>query len=119
MSAKNRDEHRRWRNKTIAFRVSPEENEQINALAALSGMTKQDYLISRAMARDVVVMGNPRVYKALKGKMEQLIREFEKLTDASQLSPEAFTILEYLARVYDGMKEEGNWASISKKQEER
>ena len=29
MSLKNRDEHNRWRNKTIAFRVSPEENEQI------------------------------------------------------------------------------------------
>ena len=25
MSAKNRDEHNRWRNKTVAFRMSPEE----------------------------------------------------------------------------------------------
>ena len=29
MSAKNLDKHNRWRNKTVAFRVSPEENEQI------------------------------------------------------------------------------------------
>lgn len=106
MSAKNRDEHRRWRSKTIAFRVSPEEYEKINALVALSGMTKQDYLIFRAMDRDVVVMGNPRVHKALKRQMEQLIREFRQLTDASELSPEAVIVLEYLTRVYDGMKTE-------------
>jgi hypothetical protein len=29
MSAKNRDNHNRWRNKTVAFRVSPEEDKQI------------------------------------------------------------------------------------------
>ena len=29
MSLKNRDEHNRWRNKTVAFRVSSEEWEQI------------------------------------------------------------------------------------------
>lgn len=28
MSAKNRDNHNRWRNITVGFRVSPEENEQ-------------------------------------------------------------------------------------------
>lgn len=106
MSAKNRDEHRRWRSKTIAFRVSPEENEQICALAMLSGMTKQDYLISRTMNRDVVVMGNPRVHKALRRQIEQLILEFQQLVDASTLSPETVTVLEYLTRIYDGMKTE-------------
>ena len=29
MSLKNRDNHNRWRNKTVAFRVSPEEDWQI------------------------------------------------------------------------------------------
>lgn len=33
MSAKNLDTHNRWRNKTVAFRVSPEENKQIDAAA--------------------------------------------------------------------------------------
>ena len=39
MSLKNRDEHNRWRNKTIAFRVSPEENEQIERYVKLSRLT--------------------------------------------------------------------------------
>ena len=47
MSAKNLDNHNRWRNKTVAFRVSPEENEQIDAAVRLSGLTKQDYITKR------------------------------------------------------------------------
>ena len=43
MSAKARDGQGRWRCKTIGVRVSPEENAEIDALAALSGMSKQDY----------------------------------------------------------------------------
>ena len=43
MSAKNMDTHNRWRNRTVAFRVSEEENQQINTFAKLAGTTKQDY----------------------------------------------------------------------------
>lgn len=106
MSAKNRDEHGRWRSKTIAFRVTPEEDAQIHALAQLSGMTKQDYIIHRLTNRDVVITGNPRVHKALKQQMEQLILEFRKLTSATELCPETTVVLEYLARIYEGMKTE-------------
>ena len=45
----------RRRTKTIAFRVSPEEDEVINALVAASGMTKQDYITSRLECRDINV----------------------------------------------------------------
>ena len=44
MSNKNLDNCNRWRNKTVAFRVSPEENEQIDKAVRLSGLTKQDYI---------------------------------------------------------------------------
>ena len=43
MSLKNRDNHNRWRNKTVAFRVSPEEDRQIETFVKLSGLTKQDF----------------------------------------------------------------------------
>ena len=43
MSAKNRDNKNRWRNITVGFRVSPEENELINRAVALSGLPKQEY----------------------------------------------------------------------------
>ena len=47
MSRKNRDEHNRWRSKTVAFRVSPEEDEQIEIAVKLTGLTKQDYITRR------------------------------------------------------------------------
>lgn len=106
MSSKNRDNHGRWRSKTIAFRVSPEEYDHINTLATLSGMTKQDYLIDRVSNREIVITGNPRVHKALKRQMEQLILEFQRLSAASELSPETITVLSYLAHIYEGMKTE-------------
>ena len=37
MSVKNLDNHNRWRSKTIAFRVSPEENEQIEIAVTSPG----------------------------------------------------------------------------------
>ena len=38
MSAKNRDRHNRFRSITVGFRVSPEEQEQLNRAVALSGL---------------------------------------------------------------------------------
>ena len=66
MSAKNRDNKKRWRNITVGLRVSPEENELINKVVALSGLPKQEYCYRRCLNQDIVVQGNPRVYKALK-----------------------------------------------------
>lgn len=42
MSLKSLDNKGRWRNKTVAFRVSPEEDERIETAVRLSGLTKQD-----------------------------------------------------------------------------
>lgn len=104
MSAKARDGQGRWRCKTVGVRVSPEENAEIDALAALSGMSKQDYCICRMLQRDVVVVGNPRVHKALKIQMEQLCQEFSKLCSVNDVSAEALHVLEYIARIYNWLK---------------
>ena len=71
MSAKNRDNKNRWRNITVGFRVSPEENELINKAVALSGLPKQEYCYRRCLNQDVVVQGNPRVFKALKTELAE------------------------------------------------
>ena len=54
MSAKNRDEHNRFRSITVGFRVSPEENEQINIAVALSGLPKQEYCYRRCLNREYI-----------------------------------------------------------------
>ena len=85
MSSKNRDEHNRWRSKTVAFRVSPEEDAQIERYVQLSGLTKQDYITRRLTHKDVVVQGNPRVFKALRNQfaavLDELLGLIEMMTD--------------------------------------
>lgn len=103
MSAKNRDEHNRWRNKTVAFRMSPEESNELDMRVKLSGLTKQDYLINRALQRDIVVVGNPKVYVALKKKLEEVLIELKSL-NGSQLSPELFKTIKLINKTLYEMK---------------
>ena len=93
MSKKNYDNHNRWRNKTVAFRVSAEEDLQLETLVKLTGLTKQDYIIRRLLERDVVVQGNPRVYKALR---DQLAAVLDELLDTIQM----------IATIMNGMQED-------------
>lgn len=88
MSEKARDGQGRWRSKTIAFRISPEENQLLEDFVRLSGLTKQEYLIQRALNRDVSVMPNPRVHKALREQMQKLCEEFHRLHNVNDVSPE-------------------------------
>ena len=106
MSAKNRDEHGRFRNITVGFRVSPEENEQINAAVALSGLPKQEYCYRRCLNRDIVVQGNPRVYKALKNQLAAVLDELKRIGDAGELRDELLDNIGLITRTLQGMKEE-------------
>ena len=73
MSVKNLDRHNRWRNKTVAFRVSPDEDREIETAGRLCGLTKQDYIPRRLLCRDVGVQGIPRVFKALRTELAAVL----------------------------------------------
>lgn len=105
MSAKNRDNHNRWRNKTVAFRVSSEEDEQIERFVKLSGLTKQDYITRRLLCRDVVVQGNPRVYKALKNQLAEVLSELQRIENSS-VSDELLETIRLINTTLNGMKGE-------------
>ena len=106
MSVKNRDEQNRWRNITVGFRVSPEENERINTAVALSGLSKQEYCYRRCVGREIVVQGNPRVYKALKTQMTEILSELKRLESGAALSNETLANIRLIAEIMKGMKEE-------------
>ena len=106
MSAKNRDEHGRFRSITVGFRVSPEENEQINIAVALSGLPKQEYCYRKCMDRDIIVQGNPRVYKALKNQLAAVLDELKRIGDAGELRDELLDNIGLITRTLQGMKEE-------------
>ena len=106
MSAKNLDKHNRWRNKTVAFRVSSEENEQIDAAVRLSGLTKQDYITKRLLCRDVVVQGNPRVYKALRNQLGTVLDELRRVKAGDDINDELLDTINLIAKIMEGMKED-------------
>ena len=78
MSAKVLDTKGRFRGKIVSFRCSEEENAALDVAVQLSGLTKQDYIISSVLQRDIVVQPNPRVYKALKDRLELVFTELKK-----------------------------------------
>ena len=106
MSAKNRDEHNRFRSITVGFRVSPEENEQINIAVALSGLPKQEYCYRRCLNREIVVQGNPRVYKALRDQLVAVLDELKRIESAGEIRDELLDNIALITRTLDGMKEE-------------
>lgn len=106
MSAKNLDNCNRWRNKTVAFRVSPEENKQIEMAVRLSGLTKQDYITRRLLCQDVVVQGNSRVYKALRNELAVVLVELQRIEAGGGMDMELLDTIELIAVILGGMKGE-------------
>ena len=106
MSAKNLDRHNRWRNKAVAFRVSPEEDAQIETAVRLSGLTKQDYITRRLLCREVVVQGNPRVYKALRNEFSAVLAELQRIEAGGGVDGELLDTIKLIAAIMDGMRED-------------
>ena len=105
MSAKNLDNHNRWRNVTVAFRMSPEEDAQLEVAVQLTGLTKQDYIIRRLLCKDVVVQGNPRVYKALRNELLAVLDELRRIESGAGVDEELLDTINLIASIMDGMKE--------------
>lgn len=105
MSLKNRDEHNRWRNKTVAFRVSPEEWEQIERYVQLSGLTKQVYITRRLINKEVVVQGNPRIYKALRNNLADVLMKLQRIENGGEVNDKLLDLIKMIANILGGLKE--------------
>lgn len=103
---KSLDYKGRWRNHTVAFRVSDEEAKLLNDLVALSGLTKQDYITRRLLCRDVVVQGNPRVYKALKQELAAVLAELQRIEAGNGVDEELLNVIELISVILGGLKGE-------------
>ncbi len=103
---KNLDKKGRWRNKTVAFRMSEPEVKILDNLVSLSGLTKQDYIIKRLLCKDIVVVGNTRVYKALKNHMEQIYMELQRISNENKFDDVTLSTIQFISQILEGMKEE-------------
>lgn len=105
MSAKNKDSQGRWRNKTVAFRVSPEEDVRIESAVRMTGLTKQDYITRRLEDTAVTVQGNPRVFRGLNLEMRKLSEELQRIDTGENLPADIVFKLRMMLSILDGMKE--------------
>ena len=106
MSAKNTDDHNRWRNVTVAFRMSPEEAEELNAFVSLSGLSKQDYLIRRVLQQEVTVIGSSRIYKALREQMASTLAELKRIEAGQVVDDDLLDVIRMITVILDGMKKD-------------
>lgn len=106
MSAKNVDKYNRFRSITVGFRVSPEEFEELNRAVALSGLPKQEYCYRKCMNRDVVVQGNPRVYKQLKVNLEMVLSELKRIENGAEINAELLETIRLINTTLYGLKGE-------------
>lgn len=106
MSLKVYDSQGRWRSKTVAFRVSPEEGEQLDKAVELSGLTKQDYIMKRLQNKDIVVVGNPRVYKALRNQLTAVLDELQRIETSTRIDDDLMDMIRLITATLDGLKEE-------------
>ena len=105
VSAKKRDNKNRWRNVTVAFRMSPEESEQLNTFVKLSGLTKQEYIIRRLLVKEVVIQGNPRVYKALREQFSEVKGQLERIEAGGPVDQGLLDTIRMMNTIIAGMGE--------------
>ena len=109
MSQKVYDGHGRWRNRHVTFHMSDQEIEELNRAVAMSGLTKQEYLISRVMNRDITIMPNSRVYKLLLEQMKQAISELKQAVEnADGIDPYLKDTVHLIINTLDQMKGKKN-----------
>lgn len=103
MSARNLDKHNRFRSVTVGFRVSPEEKIQINKAVAMSGLTKQEYCYRRCIGRDIIVQGNPKVYKALKDNLAEVLDELKRIDAGQSVNDELLENINLITKTLQGL----------------
>lgn len=84
---------------TVGFRVSKELNEEIDRMVAISGMTKQDYIVSRVLEKDICIKPSPRLYKALLEEMRAVCRQLERLRRGDNPSEHLLETCDLLADI--------------------
>ena len=103
MSAKNYDNHNRFRSQTIAFRVSPEEDKQINIAVSLSGLTKQDYITSKLLDRTINVKASCKVHRAVYDRLSEVLAQLQRINTGETVDEELMENISLITRLVDGL----------------
>ncbi len=86
----------------------------LNRLVALSGLSKREYIARRVLQQDIIVQGNPRVFKALKTQLAEVLDELRRIESGGTVDDELLGLIAHIAGIMDGMKEESEWTDTKK-----
>lgn len=95
--------HNRFRSQTIAFRVSPEEDKQINIAVSLSGMTKQDYITYKLLDRTINIKASCKVHRAVYDRLTEVLEQLKRLNDGREIDDELKDNISLITRLVDGL----------------
>ena len=105
MSEKNRDDKNRWRNITVAFRMSPEENEELTQRVKMSGCrTRQEYIIQSVLHQKMVATGNPLMLVSFRQNLQHIEAELERLQDISEMDTEILTPIRTMLEILEAFR---------------
>ncbi len=107
----------RKRNMTIAFRVSPEENEIVTLLAKTANMTKQDYIMSKLTDTTIVVQPSSRTFKALRDAMSKIYVELSRIRRAGDMDEELVQRVGLLADIFHDLGDEAPGSPLDEEAE--
>ena len=71
----------------------------------MSGLTKQDYITRRLTCKEVVIQGNPRVFKALRDQLAAVLNELRRIDVGNGIDDELLDTIQLITSIMDGMKE--------------
>ena len=77
----------------------------IETLVRLSGLTKQEYIVRRLQEKEIVVVGNPRVYKALKMELAKVLEEFQRIKGGEEVPKDLLDVIKQITVTMKGMKD--------------
>src|SRR5699024_5962063 len=109
MSEKNMDKKNRWRNVTIAFRMSPEENEELDKRVKLCGyQTRQEYIIESVLYQKITAVGNPLMLVQFRKQLRDIETELKRLNTLNDAGEEIFTPIRTMLEILNGFAEGRN-----------
>lgn len=110
MSEKRLDAKNRWRNVVVAFRMSPEEAQELNVKVALSGLSKQDYIIQCLLKHEIRVVGGMKVARKVRIHLDTILEELQSLDDSDRNVDveELLVLLRHVLDILDGDVKGGN-----------
>lgn len=97
---------------TVAFRVSEELNETINLLVAASGMTKQDYIISKLLDQEITVKPCPSVQAALREELREVAKQLNRLRKGENPSEHLLETCDLLGEIILGLRHDNTQADV-------